>query len=149
MVTIVEKFKEHSYNPKRNAQANLRGRSYFVSDDTLRFFNGRVLNSYHAAEGRLFVLVHSQKAGFDDYAREFDFRIFALDGQTIDDNYREEKYEKFKNGTAARKAARKALEQIDATHETDQAVQRVAHSQEFELRQITNHWPHCQRRGGE
>ena len=39
------KYSEESYNPKRNAQANLAGRSHFVDDDTLRFFAGRVLSA--------------------------------------------------------------------------------------------------------
>ena len=74
------KYEQHSYNARYNAQHNLRGRSHFVDDDTLRYFKGRVLSAYDSSNGRLFVVVHSQASGFNDATRVYSYAIFDLAG---------------------------------------------------------------------
>lgn len=128
------KFRQESYNDKYNAQANLRGRSHFCDDDTLRFFSGRILSAYDHADGRLFVVVHSQRRGFEDYRREFGFAIFDLSGKVISSSA-----DKFKTAATARKNCAKALEEIDAHQATLDAIDHVRrwNERDFEWAQET------------
>ena len=129
------KYIEESYNAKRNAQANLAGRSHFVDDDTLRFFAGRVLSAYDAADGRLFVVVHSQKRGFDDHSREFGYAIFDLAGTVIADSP-----DKFKTGATARKHCAAALQAIDAEQATAAAIEHVTRRNQSHSDYVAQHW---------
>ena len=113
-VRTIERFKDHSYRPKTNAQRNLCGRSHFYDDSTLEWFGCRVLSAYPEAEGRLLVTVYSQQKGFDDVTRVFGFAIFDLAGRGI-----AVPEDKFKAGAAARRAARDALSVIDVEAVTD------------------------------
>jgi hypothetical protein len=129
------KYIEESYNAKRNAQANLAGRSHFVDDDTLRFFAGRVLSAYDAADGRLFVVVHSQKRGRDDYSREFGYAIFDLAGTVIAHSS-----DKFKTGATARKHCAAALHEIDAEQATAAAIEHVRFWNQSDTRWAETYW---------
>jgi hypothetical protein len=116
-IRTIERFKDHSYKPKVNAQRNLCGRSYFFNDSTLEWFGCRVLSAYPESEGRLLVTVYSQKKGFDDVTRVFGFAIFDLVGRVIAVSE-----DKFKAGAAARRAARDELSVIDVEAVTDSAL---------------------------
>jgi hypothetical protein len=129
------KYIEESYNAKRNAQANLAGRSHFVDDDTLRFFAGRVLSAYDAADGRLFVVVHSQKSGFDDYHRAFGYAIFDLAGTIIATSS-----DQFKTGATARKHCAAALQAIDAELATVAAIEHVTRRNQSDSAYVAQHW---------
>mgnify|MGYP003116414499 CR=1 FL=1 len=77
----LEKFKYQSCYPKNNAQVNLKNRSHYVDDDTLKYFKSRILSSYHYADGLLFGLVES----FADYEGKRKFRgvVFNIVGDLV------------------------------------------------------------------
>ena len=77
----IEKFKYESTYPKNNAQINLKHRSHYVDDDTLRYFKSRILSSYHYADGLLFGFVES----FADYEGKRKFRgvVFNIVGHCV------------------------------------------------------------------
>jgi hypothetical protein len=132
---ITEKYQKVSYKAKNNAQANLAGRTHFVDDDALRFFGGRVLSAYDVAGGRLFVVVHSQKSGFDDYRREFGYAIFDLAGTVIADSP-----DKFKTGATARRHCAAALHEIDAEQATADAIAHVTRRNQSDSDYVAQHW---------
>jgi len=55
----VELFGHKSSDPKHNAQQNLNGRTYYVDDDTLRFFTSRIVSAYPTENGLFFKIVES------------------------------------------------------------------------------------------
>ena len=57
-------YRYESSNARRNAQANLWGRSHYVDDATLRYHHARVLSSRHIFEGRLFYIIESCSADY-------------------------------------------------------------------------------------
>lgn len=111
------KYEQHSYNPRYNAQHNLRGRSHFVDDDTLRYFRGRVLSAYDKADGRLFVVVHSQASGFNDATRVYSYAIFDLAGSVIAGQAKH-----YKSAATARKHCADMLALLDADQITLDAL---------------------------
>ena len=132
---ITAKYQQASYKAKNNAQANLMGRTHFVDDDALRFFGGRVLSAYDVADGRLFVVVHSQKLGFNDYGREFGYAIFDLAGTVIADSP-----DKFKTGATARRHCEAALHAIDAEQATADAIAHVTRRNQSDSDYVAQHW---------
>jgi hypothetical protein len=132
---ITEKYQQVSYKAKNNAQANLAGRTHFVDDGTLQYFGGRVLSAYDVADGRLFVVVHSQKSGFDDYRREFGYAIFDLAGTVVADSA-----DKFKYGATARKHCAAALDAIDAEQATADAIAHVTRRNQSDSAYVAQHW---------
>jgi hypothetical protein len=113
----VEKYSQHSYNARYNAQHNLCGRSHFVDDDTLRYFRGRVLSAYDKADGRLFVVVHSQASGFNDATRVYSYAIFDLAGSVIAGQAKH-----YKSAATARKHCADMLALLDADQLTLDAL---------------------------
>lgn len=113
----VEKYSQHSYNARYNAQHNLRGRSHFVDEDTLRYFRGRVLNAYASADGRLFVVVHSQRENYDNTNRIFSYAIFDLAGCVVAG-----RVQSYKTATKARKHCAEMLALLDADQLTLDAL---------------------------
>jgi hypothetical protein len=110
------KYEEYSCNARYNAQHNLRGRSHFVDEDTLRYFRGRVLNAYDSANGRLFVVVHSQIENYDNTNRVYSYAIFDLAGSVVAGRL------PHKTAAKARKECEEMLEQIDADQLTLDAL---------------------------
>ena len=111
------KYEEHSCDARYNAQHNLRGRSHFVDEDTLRYFKGRVLSAYDSADGRLFVVVHSQRENWDNANRIFSYAIFDLAGSIVAG-----RVQSYKTAAKARKECEEMLEQIDADQLTLDAL---------------------------
>tara|TARA_R110002012_G_scaffold315040_1_gene528329 strand:+ start:1335 stop:1760 length:426 start_codon:yes stop_codon:yes gene_type:complete len=113
----VEKYSQHSYNARYNAQHNLRGRSHFVDDATLRYFSGRVLSAYDSADGRLFVVVHSQATSLNDATRVYSYAIFDLAGSVINEHTKH-----YKSAATARKHCAAMLALLDADRITLDAL---------------------------
>ena len=140
---ITNKFHSISDNPKYNSQANLGGRTHFVDDETLQYFGGRILSADDKADGRLFVVIHSQHRGFDDRRREFGYAIFDLAGQAIscsggggedkDGNH-------FKTSATAHKHCAEALAKIDAEQVTADAITYVTRNNERDTVYAARTW---------
>ena len=82
----VKAYSEQSYNVKRNAQANLEGRTHWADDNTLAFFGCKISRAFDDASGHLLAVRFSQKAGFDDaLGRVHGFAIFDLFGNIVID----------------------------------------------------------------
>ena len=140
---ITNKFHRISDNIKYNAQVNLGGRSHFVDDETLQYFGGRILSACDEAGGRLFVVVYSQKRGFDDRRREFGYAIFDLAGQAIScsgGGGRDDPDDHFKTSATARKYCAKALAKIDAEQVTADAITYVTRNNERDTAYAARTW---------
>ena len=86
ILNAVKAYSDQSYNAKRNAQANLEGRTHWADDDTLAFFGCKISSCVDEASGHLLAVRFSQKAGFDDaLGRVHGFAIFDLFGNVVID----------------------------------------------------------------
>lgn len=104
---------------KPNAQENLRGRTHYVDNDTLRYHRARVISARHTSDGLLFWLVESVQVNpphswghSGPNRREFRFVIFDLYGNEIGD--RAKLGEGWRTSAQAEKAMWKRLNEIDA-----------------------------------
>lgn len=111
-------YRTESSDPKHNAQRNLNGRTFYVSDDTLRFHKSRVLASGVADGGLLFWLIESTALDMRNTRRGFRFAIFDVFGTCLD---RPNLEESFRTRKQAQKALWAALEGIDARAHTEAA----------------------------
>lgn len=73
-----------SSDPKYNAQRNLRGKTHYVDDDTLRFHKSRVLSARNLHNGLLFRIVTSDALDMHNTRRGFRAVVFDVFGTTID-----------------------------------------------------------------
>ena len=76
-------YKHESSNPKWDAQANLRDRTHYVSDDTLRYHKSRILQTRIAFGGLIFGLVESVAKNMSGSARGFRYAIIDIFGTVI------------------------------------------------------------------
>lgn len=83
--TRAELFHRAGYDPKACAQRNLSGRTHYCDDDTLRFFHARILNARPEYDGAVLVLVESRAADMRNTRREYDFAVFDMFGEVIND----------------------------------------------------------------
>jgi hypothetical protein len=128
------KYEQHSYNPRYNAQHNLRGRTHFVDEDTLRYFEGRVLSAYDSADGRLFVVVHSQRENYRNTNRTYSYAIFDLAGGIVAGRL------PHKTAAKARKECAAALAQINVDGATISALYRLESRFANDIRYAREKW---------
>ena len=76
-------YRNESMDPKANAQRNLRGRTHYVDDDTLRFHKARILSARVAANGLLFAIIESMSLDWDGTKRGFRGVIFDIFGNVV------------------------------------------------------------------
>jgi hypothetical protein len=81
----ITRYKNESSNPKWDAQENLKGRTHYVSDDTLRYHKSRILQTRIAFDGLIFGLVESIPAPRPNamLGRGMRYVIFDLLGNVI------------------------------------------------------------------
>ncbi|BAQ86511.1 hypothetical protein [uncultured Mediterranean phage uvMED] len=113
----IEKFKYESSYPKNNAQMNLKHRTHYVEDSTLRYHKSRVLSSYHYADGLLFGLVES----FADYEGNRKFRgvVFNIVGHCV---YRLDTDYGVNNSSKAKKLMMEFINSFDAKSDAVEAL---------------------------
>lgn len=70
--------------PKYNAQRNLRGKTHYVDDDTLRWHKSRVLDAHTLHAGLLFRIVCCDSLDMHNTKRGFRAVVFDVFGTTID-----------------------------------------------------------------
>ena len=79
----MKKFKEYSANHKRNAQANLSGLSHYVDNETLKFFNARVVESKVSYCGLYFILIETKSADYENKTRCKRATVFNIMGKIL------------------------------------------------------------------
>ena len=78
-------FQCHSCDPAYNAKRNLSGRTHYVDEDTLKYFDAQILQSRKTEDGLLFWLIESVRSrpNHGGYTRRFvPFDVF---GEVLDD----------------------------------------------------------------
>lgn len=81
---IVELFNDNSCDKKRNAQNNLSGRTYYVDDGTLKYFNSRIVAANAVSENLIFWIIESTAKNANNTARGFRFVAFDLFGTVLE-----------------------------------------------------------------
>ena len=76
-------YETRSSYPKPNAQENLNGKNYYVTDATLRSFGSRIITTKSIYNGLIFGLVESVYKGYARTKRGFRFVLFDVYGNTI------------------------------------------------------------------
>lgn len=116
----LRKFQNMYMRPKADAQHNLRGRSFYVDDDTLKYHKARVLNCAPACDGLAYWIIESYAVDYENRSRAFRSVVFDICGNIVhrialDEGYKTEK--------AARKALDAFLESFDAVSHTKGALE--------------------------
>lgn len=91
------------YDPTRDAQQNLEGRSYFCSPDNLRFHKSKVLSCRAVADGLLLRVLTSDSLDWHNTKRGFRVHLFDVFGTHV---YGAD----LENATKTRKQAEKAFD---------------------------------------
>ena len=111
----IRKFETRGGNATFNAQQNLRERTHYVDDDSLRFHKSRILQTHVTDDGLLFALLESVALDWDNTRRGFRYVVFNIFGDVIS-------RVSLEDCSATREAARKAmwryLNTVDAKAET-------------------------------
>lgn len=79
----VRPFQCESCDPKYNAQKNCSGRTYYFTDDTLRFHKSRVLSSNHDFGGLLFKAICSDALDSENRKRGFRYVVHDVFGTCL------------------------------------------------------------------
>ena len=80
----VRPFAQESGDPKCDAQRNLRGKTHYVDDDTLRFHKSRVLSSARLHGGLLLRVTTSDALDPENRSRGYRAVIFDVFGTVIE-----------------------------------------------------------------
>ena len=76
-------YETRSSYPKVNAQENLNGKNYYVTDGTIRSFNSRIITTKSIDNGLIFGLVESVYKYYTRTQRGFRFVLFDVYGNGI------------------------------------------------------------------
>lgn len=100
----VRPFAQESGDPKYDAQRNLRGKTHYVDDDTLRFHKSRVLSSARLHGGLLLRIITSDALDMHNTKRGFRAVVFDVFGTTVErpslDNASKTKAQAYKQSEA-------------------------------------------------
>lgn len=94
----------NSSNAKWNAQSNLRGKTHYVDEDTLRCFYSSITSTYDIDHGLVFTLIESVAADHRNQSRGFRFVAFDLCGTVINERASASRETLFRNSRQAEKA---------------------------------------------
>jgi hypothetical protein len=111
-----------SSHAKYNAQENLRGKTHFVDDDTMRFFGSRISRASHTASGLLFYVIESSYLDMNKTKRGFRYAVFDLFGNEV---ARQSLDEALSSSEKAHKAMYKRIDSLDVAEHYRQALQSV------------------------
>jgi hypothetical protein len=127
--TICQAFDQNQYYSKclntarANAQAMLSGRTHYVDDSTLRYFNSRITSAQPSTFGLFFLITES--VGRESYGGKRGFRtvLFDINGQTV---YRPSLEELENTSTKAQKTFYAWFESFNAeTYYKDQIKEKI------------------------
>ena len=116
----LRKYQYMYMKPKADAQHNLRGRTFYVDDDTLKYFKARILNSAPACDGLVYWIIESYAVDYANINRAFRPVVFNILGDIV---YRVNIDDGFKTEKAARLALDVFLDSFDAVKQTQQALE--------------------------
>lgn len=68
---------------KANAQENLRGRTHFVDDGTLRWHKSRVVYAHSQYGGWLFAVIVTDAMNWENTRRGYRYQVFDVFGTTV------------------------------------------------------------------
>lgn len=103
-------FSDASYIAKYNAQRNLKGRTHYVDDDTLKYFGSRINTAYDLYNGAAFLIIESTFLNYDKTQRGFRFAVFDCFGNVIERTDTENAY---KTAAAAKKGFYKFIDSFN------------------------------------
>ena len=126
-------YRHQSSFPKGEAQANLRGRTHYVDDDTLRYHKARVLSTRIIDDGLLFALIESVALDMDNTRRGFRYVVFDIFGHIVS---RVDLEDSFRTRGQASKAMWDYLDAIDAIEITREAVERERRNHEHNMAEL-------------
>lgn len=106
-------FETRGMSAKGSAQYNLRGRTHYADDDTLRFHKSRIVDArpVPGTEGLLYQITESAAKDFENSGRGFRAVIFDLTGRVVGE--RPAPDELFKSSAKANAAADAWLNDFD------------------------------------
>jgi len=127
----MQKYQNHSSNPKWDAQRNLEGRTHYVDDDTLKYHKSRILNTRVTDNGLLFAIIESYAVDHNNSTRAFRPVIFDIFGNVIDRPKLEDGY---KTSNKAISAMWDTLNDIDAIEVTRKGIEQAekCHAREMD-----------------
>lgn len=126
------KFEQHGSHPIFNAQQNLRERTHYVDDDTLRFHKSRIVSTKITDDGLLFAMVESV-AHWDNMKRGFRPVIFDIFGTVLESTSLEDCH---KTKAQATKAMWAKLDSIDAQSHTVEALAQFRYRLTYSLDEL-------------
>lgn len=116
-------FKDCSSYAKPQAQQNLTGRTFYCSDDSLRFHHSRILRTTITDGGLLLGIVESCSADMGNTKRGFRPVVFDIFGTVV--NNRAKISDLYSTRKAAEKAMWRDINAIDAKAHTLAAIDRA------------------------
>ena len=69
---------------KQNAQQNLRGKTHYVDDETLRYHHARILGARAICDGLFFKIIESVSLDMRNTRRSFRVVVFDLFGAVVE-----------------------------------------------------------------
>lgn len=79
----VRAFQRESCDTKNDAQRNLRGKTYYCEEDTLRFHHSRIVGGHQEHDGLVYVVTTSDALDMHNTRRGFRTVIFDVFGTVI------------------------------------------------------------------
>lgn len=116
------KYEKKTYSSaKYDAQLNLKGRTHYVDDETLRYFHARITQSGIAFDGLLYWIIESVALNPDNTKRGFRPVMFDIFGNVLARVSLEESY---KTSNQAYKALKESLTALDIKTQTLDGLER-------------------------
>ena len=115
------KFEQRGSGAKFNAQYNLRERTHYLDDDSLRFHKSRVVGCYISDAGLMLAVLESVALDYANTRRGFRGVLFDVFGNVVSTRSLDECYSTAK---AARKDMWQRWNKIDAKEITREALGR-------------------------
>lgn len=128
----MELYRNGHYNTaKQDAQDNLRGRTHYVDDSTLKFHHSKVLFARAVDNGLLYAIITSDALDMNNTKRGFRYTIFDLFGKVV---ARPNLEDAFKSRKQAEKAMWQFLNSVNAVQITAEAIEwaEKCHAREME-----------------
>ena len=123
---------QHSSDPKENAQRNLKGRTHYVDDDSLRYHHSRIITANHYANSLLFGIVVSDALDHQNTKRGFRFVVFNLFGTVVERTPLEQAFRR----SGGELAMSQAIIKLDAIGLTLAAIDAHVHFHAQEMDQL-------------
>jgi len=108
--------------PKQEAQEHLSGRTHYVDDSTLAYFNCRVVSVRRHFDGLLLSIIERLPCGTFDGPRRSRFVIFDVCGNVVNDIERNEEYRTNAQAEKARNAYIESLSPAEVYNLTADAI---------------------------